>query len=287
MSGLLPTHQNKFRMFGLGKHFSSPAKNQLKTVGCEVSGKQGSLSDTTVLTRINGIIALKNVEHAELDEDNKVIHSYNKPSLQYHCEINVPNKFKNIMGRLFATVEDEDDIEQTTAIICAEGKRMHTEKLLAPFIEYVESYELIGIPDTIFLSVVDSTANTVIKTCDSWGVEFKSVGKKYRSKKILKEKKEKQVFGSPGILLPPYNVAVGDCCPANPKGTGYQFMTDNNFQSANLSCNESAVDYCINNNCLVYYNDFLNRGDLRILSVYTEDINRKLKNSYLFRSSNM
>jgi hypothetical protein len=274
-------------MLGLNKFFKSPAQVTQQNIYCEVTGKPSSLVDTAVLTRISGIIALNNLSRPEIDEVNKTIHSYNKPSLGYHCEIDVPNDLKSIMGRLFATVDDEDELEQSTAIISADGKRMHTGQLLVPFLEYVKKYEVIGIPDTMFLTVIDNNAKTLIKACDNWGTEYRSTGRKYRSKSILKEKREKQIFGQPGVLWPPFNVAIGDCSPANPNGTGYQFLTENDFHNVNLACNESAVDYCIKNKCLIYYSDFLNKGSLRILSAYTEDINRKLKNSYLFRSSNM
>jgi hypothetical protein len=274
-------------MFGFGKSSNAPAPTKQRVVNCEVTGKQSSLADTSILTRINGIIAFNNLSNPQIDESTKTIHCYNKPTMTYHSEINVPDDLKGMMGRLFATVDDEDELEQSTAIISAEGKRMHTGQLLVPFLEYVKEYELVGVPNTMFLAVIDNEAKTVAKTCDSWGVEYQSVGRKYRFKNIRKEKKEKQIYGRPGILLPPFNVAIGDCSAANPNGTGYQFLTENDFHNANLACNESAVDYCIKNNCLVYYNDFLNKGALRILSAYTEDINRKLKNSYLFRSSNM
>lgn len=261
--------------------------NQSKTVHCEITGKVSSLSDTVVLTKINGIIALKNFDNPEVDEDEQMIHSSTKPSLKYYSEIEVPTDLKGLFGRIFSIVDDEDELEQTTAIISGEGKRLFTGQKLAPFVDYVKQYEMIRLPDTMFMAIIDNQAKTQEQICDSWKVTFNTTGKKYRFKKILQEKKEKQTFGMPGFLHPGFDVAVGDCSAKNPQGTGYQFKTDSTFQSINLSCNESAVDFCINNKSLVYYNDFLNNGKLRILSSYTEDINRKLQNSYLFRSSNM
>jgi hypothetical protein len=191
------------------------------------------------------------------------------------------------VGRLFSCVDDEDDLEQSTAIISQEGIRLYTGHQLIPFLEHINQYELIKIPDTMFVSVVDRNSSLQTKICENWNMPFKSVSKKYRFKRVIDEKREKQTFGYLGVLLPGYDVAITDCSQKNPNGIGYLFKTEKSFQLINLCSNESAVDYCIKNKCLVYYNDFLNKGNLRLLSAYTEDINTRLQNSYKFRSSNI
>jgi hypothetical protein len=279
--GNILKRQNMFN-----KIFGSTTK-ETKTVHCEETGKPSSLSDTVVLTKINGVIAFNNLNNPQIDTDEKLIYSSGKPPIKYYSEIIVPDDLKGIMGRLFSIIDDEDELEQTTCVISPDGRRLHTEEQLIPFIDYVKQYEVVRLPDTMFVALVDNSTKTKMQTCDNWGMEYCSVGRKYRFKKILQEKREQQTFGTPGILWPGFDVAVGDCSQKNVHGTGYLFKTDNNFQNVNLACNESAVDYCIKNKCLVYYNDFLNNGKLRILSAYTEDINRKLQNPYLFRSSNI
>lgn len=257
-----------------------------QVVHCEITGKIASLSDTVVLTKINGVIAYNNLNNPQIDNCKKLIYSSGKSPLKFHSEIIVPDDLKDIMGRLFSIIDDEDELEQSTSVLSSEGKRLHTGQQLVPFIDYVKRYELVRIPDTIFVALLDNSTKPKLQTCDNWGVEYYSVGKKYRFKKILQERREPQTFGTTGILWPGFNVAVGDCSQKNINGTGYLFKTNNIFQNINLSCNESAVDYCIKNKCLIYYNDFLNKGKLRILSAYTKAINTNLQNSYLFRSSN-
>jgi hypothetical protein len=146
---------------------------------------------------------------------------------------------------------------------------------------------MVQIPNTMFVAVIDNVSNVKKLNCQQWNIGYNSIGSKYRYKKIIKEDRQPQTFGRPGILMPGFNVAVSDCSQKNPQGTGYLFKTDDNFQQANFSCNESAVEFCQKNNCLVYYLDFLNDGKLRILTAYTQDVNKKLQNPYLFRSSNI
>lgn len=260
---------------------------QKKIVHCEISGQESSLNQTTILTKINGLIALKHFDSPSLDENKKVIYSSTQPPLKYYSEIDVPTDLKSSVGRLFSIVDDEDELEQSTAVMSPEGKRIFTGNQIIPLFKYINEYAMLEIPATMFLAIIDNEATFKIGLCENWNVQFNSVGRKYRFKKILEEKREKQIFGRPGILWPGFDVAIGDCCQNNPQGTGYLFKTNKEFQHITLACNESAVDYCIKNNCLVYYNDFMNKGALRILSAYTEDVNRKLQNKYLFRSSNM
>ena len=84
-----------------------------------------------------------------------------------------------------------------------------------------------------------------------------------------------------------FNVGISDCTENNPNGTNYAFQTDKSFKKVNLCSNESAVDFCKQNNAIIYYNDFLNKGKLRVLTSQTEEINRNMKNPYLYRSSNI
>jgi hypothetical protein len=268
------------------KIFSSQS-NQVRKVHCEITGKECSLNDTVILTKVNGVIVFKNIDDPELDEDEQVIYTPTKPPLKYYSEINVPNDLKQITGRLFSIVDDEDDLEQSTAVMSFEGQGIYTGRQLVPFLEYMNEYEMLQLPDTMFMAIIDSVANAKQANCENWNLPFNSVGRKYRFKRILEERKSTQTFGIPALLIPGYDVGLSDCSQKNPQGTGYLFKTDNNFVNINFACNESAVEYCIKNKCLVYYSDFLNKGSVRILSPYSEDINRKLQNSYLFRSSNM
>ena len=107
---------------------------------------------------------------------------------------------------------------------------------------------------------------------------------KYRFKKIITQKKENLSFGYQAILLPPYNIGVSDATEKNPNGNSYNYETDNNFKKIDLCCNESAVDFCEKNHSLIYYNDFLNNGKLRVLTPETLEINKNLQNVYLCRS---
>ncbi|AHM63233.1 hypothetical protein D770_24940 [Flammeovirgaceae bacterium 311] len=258
-----------------------------RDVNCEITGLASALSETVVLTKVNGIIVLKNFDNPQVDALNKTIYSSSKPPLKYYAEINVPDPLKGKMGRLFSFVDDEDELEQSTAILSKAGREIHTMNQLVPFLNYVDQYQYLKLPETMFMAIVDVEARTSTKFCDSWAINFNSAGKKFYYKKILAEKRESQTFGTPGVLMPGYDLAFGDCSQKNPHGTGYLFKTDNTFHNANFSCNESAVEFCKNNNCLVYFMDFLNQGKLRVLSRYTEDINKKLQNPYLFRSSNI
>jgi hypothetical protein len=258
-----------------------------KSVHCEITGNPCTLSETVVLTRIKGVIFLKNIPNADLDERQRIITS-GRQQLDYYSEISVPNKLKSVLGRVFSMVgDDPDDIEQTTAVISESGKEIYANQILRSFVNYCDEYTGLHIPDDQFISVIVNKSDSRAKNCVNWGLEYESVGTKYRLKKILEERREKEQFGKIGLLIPGFEVAIGDCCEKNPNGTSYQFKTENKFEKLDLCCNESAVDYCKSHKSLIYYTDFINKGKIRVLSPYTEDINRKLQNNYLFRSSNI
>jgi hypothetical protein len=260
-----------------------------KSVHCEKSGQQCSLDKIRIVTKISGIINPKLFHNPQIDLVNKIIYSSNKPPLKFFSRIYVPTDLKPVLGDLYAKVSDEDEPEQSTHILSDEGMKYLMGSQLIKLVGYIDKYEIINFPETMFFVSVDESSSfkTENSICENWGVAFQSIGKKYMVKKILDSKTEKQTFGDMSVLLPPFDVAVSDCSAKNPNGTGYFFRTDRNFTSVSLSCNESAVDYCSKNNCLVYYTDFMNGGNMRVLSKYTPDINAKLQNHYRFRSSNL
>ncbi len=259
-----------------------------RIVHCEETGKQGTLDNNVLLTKIDGVIVFNNFNNPTLDSENKIIKPIDKPPIRYNFEIYVPDDLRPVFGRLFAFIEDEEDMEQSTALMSLEGQRIFSGKRIIPFIEHIKNrIEFIKLPSSVFFPVIDNTSPKKNLNCENWGVSYYGTGNKYKYKEIIDIKIEQQRFGMPGILWPGYDVAVGDCSANNPIGTGYQFKTAGQFKSISLCCNESAVDFCKKNNCIVYYNDFLNDGKLRLLTEYTVSINQNLKNSYLYRSSNI
>ena len=261
-----------------------------KIVHCEKTGKETSINNTRVLTKISSVINLKMYNNARVDNNAKIIYSDNRAPLKFYTKLYTPEDLKVILGELYATVEDEDEVEQSTNILSDEGvKNLMGSQLikLAPYLD--KGYDRIIFPDTQFFVSANDLSNfkTQSKTCDNWGIAYPSLGKKYMVKKILETKTEKQTFGYMGLLPPSFDVAMGDCSAKNPNGTSYIFRTDRNFNPVNLCSNESAVDYCGKNNCIAYYTDFMNGGKMRTLSKYTPDINAKLQNIYRFRSSNL
>lgn len=277
-------------LFGKSKKESTTETkfNDSKIVHCEVTGKETPVDNTIVLVKIDGVIALKNLNNPTIDYESKVIQSEDKPPLKFYSEVFVPEDLKPIFGKIFSIINDEDDIEQSTAVISPEGQKTYSGQKLFPFMEHINNgVELLQIPPTMFFAIIDKNANLKDKTCQNWNTNYKGIGRKYRSKGILKEQKQSQTFGSPGVLMPGFDVAVSDCSQKNPNGTGYLYKTDGNFQPIDICSNESAVSFCQKNNSLIYYNDFLNNGKLRVLSPVTESVNRNLQNSYLFRSSNI
>lgn len=259
------------------------------TVHCEHKGNETSLDKTRLLTKISGVINLKLFDNPQIDFEKKMIYSANKPPIKFFSKLYIPTDLKPVLGDLFATVADEDELEQSTHILSDEGRKHLMGSQLIKLVTYLDKYDVIDFPDTMFFVSADETSSfkTQTKTCENWGVEYQGLGKKYMVKKILESKTVKQTFGYTNVLLPPFDVAVSDCAANNPNGTGYLFRTDRNFIPVNLCSNESAVDYCNNNNCLAFYTDFMNGGKMRVLTKYTESINKNLQNTYRFRSSNI
>ena len=260
-----------------------------KTVHCEMNGLETSIEKTRVLTKISRVINLKLFQNSEIDFESKTIYSSNKSPIQYFVKLHTPPELLPMIGDLFGIVDDEDEVEQSTNILSDKGMDIFMGRQLMQLISYLDNYELIGFPETMFFVSANNMSDFDVKTktCENWNIEYPSLGKKYMTKKILEQKKEKQTFGVRGVLLPPFDVGFSDCSAKNPNGIGYLFRTDRNFTSVNLCSNESAVDYCKKNNCLVYYTDFMNGGKMRVLSQYTPDINFNLQNDYKFRSSNL
>lgn len=264
------------------------SQNETKSVHCEVKGTETTIENTVALVKIDGVIALKNFNNPSVDFDSKEIQSMDKPPLKFYSELVVPEDLKPFFGRMFSIINDEDEIEHSTAIMSEEGKKIYSGQKLFPLMEHIKNgVELLQIPPSMFFAVVDTEVSLKNKSCENWHTDFKGLGRKFRYKKILDEKRERQTFGMPGILMPGYDVAVGDCSQKNPNGTGYMYKTDSAFKPIELCCNESAVSFCKKNKAIVYYNDFLNNGKLRVLTPETESINRNLQNSYLFRSLNI
>lgn len=257
-----------------------------KKVHCEQKGNETSLDKTRVMTKISGIINLKHYDNPQIDFEEKMIYSLNKPTIKFFSKLYVPKDFKPVLGDLFATVADEDELEQTTHILSDEGRNQLMGSQLIKLVTYLVKYDVINFPDTMFFVSDDeiSSFKTQSKTCENWGVEYPSLGKKYMIKKILDTKIENPFSG---ILWPGFDAGVNDSSSKNPNGTGYLFRTDRIFTPVNLCSNESAVDYCDKNNCIAYYTDFINGGKMRVLTKYTESINKNLQNVYSFRSSNI
>jgi len=262
--------------------------SQIKRIHCEVTGKETTLDNTVVLVKINGVIALKNLNYPFLDFENKIIKPIDKPAIRFYSELFVPDDLKQTFGRLFSIVNNEDDIEQSTAIMSKEGQNIFSGKRLFAFIMHIPNgVEILNLSYSMFFAVIDNNIIAKTKKCECWGNNYMGLGVKYRYKKILDLRKESQQFGQRGILLSGFDIAVSDCSNNNPNGIGYMYKTDGEFKSIDLCCNESAVSFCKKNNSIVYYNDFLNDGNLRVLTPETENINRNLQNPYLYRSLNI
>jgi len=269
------------------KNLFRKSSTDKKEVWCEITGKSAAISDTVSLIKINGIVVSKNLSNVEIDNANKIIYSSSHPPIEYYQEILVPNERQNVFGRLFAKVEDEDEIEVSTAIISSDGINMFTLKSLILFIQYLNKADVLMIPDSMFVTIISRNEKLLKLTCENWGNEYEGVGRKFMAKKISDVRKDKLQFGVLGIMYPGWDVGINDVSQKNPQGHGYLFKTENQFNPINLCSNESAVSYCKNNNSLIYYNDFTNEGKLRILSEYTPEINSNLKNPYIYRSSNI
>lgn len=261
---------------------------ETQNVFCEITGSQTTIDNTVVLVKINGVIALENLNNPMVDFENKTIKPIDKPPLNFYSELIVPDELKPIFGRIFSIINDEDEFEQSTAVMSKEGQKVFSGQKLFLFMEYIDNgVELIQIPNTMFFAIIDTITTCKTKRCENWGINYKALGKKYRYKNIINEQTRNHTFGLPGILTSGFDVGVSDCSPKNPNGTGYMYKTDGIFKPIDLCCNESAVSFCNKNKAIVYYNDFLNDGKLRVLTPKTESINRNLQNSYLYRSLNI
>lgn len=264
------------------------SQNESTSVHCEVTGTETTIENTVALVKIDGVIALKNFNNPSVDFDRKLIQSIDKPPLKFYSELVVPEDLNPMFGRLFSIIDDLDELEHSTAIMSEFGKKNFSGRALLPLVDQlVSGIEIIQIPPSMFFPVIDTRIKLKNKSCENWQIGFKGIGRKYRFKKILSEKKERQTFGTPAILWPGFDVGVGDCSQKNPNCTNYLYKTDGSFKPIELCCNESAVSFCKKNKAIVYYNDFLNNGKLRVLTPETESINRNLQNPYLFRSSNI
>jgi hypothetical protein len=260
-----------------------------RTVHCEKSGKETTLDKTRIVTKINAVINLKLFNDVRVDEVNRIIYSSNKPPVNFFSKLHVPDNLKPILGELYSRVADEDELEQSTHILSDEGRDYLMGTQLIQLVSYLDKYEVISFPETMFFVTVEDiySFSSQEKKCVNWGVHYFGLKRKYLSKRILELEKNKQMFGYMNVLLPPFDLAVSDCSEKNPNGNGYLFRTDKNFISLDLCSNESAVDYCIKENCVIYYSDFLNGGQMRVLTEFTESINKNLGNAYKFRSSNL
>jgi len=261
--------------------------NENHDVACEMSGRKVDIVNTVSLVRIHEIIIAKNIPNAIIDTNAKAIYAENKRPLHYYQEIIIPEEFRFMFGRLFVNIEDEDEIEASTAILSEHGINGFSFNSLQHIMPYLDKHVILKLPNTMFFAIVSREEQIHKKICENWNVEYSGYGKKYMSKKILDFKRDSQELGMLSILLPGWDVGFTDVNQKNPKGNNYEFKTDKKFIPINLCSNESAVEYCKKNNVLIYYNDFLNGGKLRVLSEYTPETNRNMKNPYLYRSSNI
>jgi hypothetical protein len=265
----------------LNQLFSKNKQNQ-KDVHCEFTGDKTVLHNTYPLVKIESVIAIKNLSNPKINKDQKTIIPEDKPPLEYYCEIIVPEDLRPIFGRLFATVSDPDDPEISTCILSEEGKKKFSGTSVFPFAQYInDGVELLRIPDSMFVSIIDTNIELNDLRCDQWDVLYKGISGKYRYKKIIEQNDAPLI---PGVLMPGYNMAVSGRCEKNPNGKDYMFKTEDKFNRINLASNESAVTFSIKNNAIIYYNDFLNKGKLRALTPQTVELNRNLGNAYKYRS---
>lgn len=260
-----------------------------KRVHCEITGKETSIDKTRVLTKISGVINLKLLDNPMVNINQKIIYSQGKPPINFFIKVRVPTELIGVLGDIYAIVSDVDELEQSTHILCDEGANVFMGRQLIKLSTHFKNYEIINFPDTMFFVSLNDTSNFKIRnnTCENWGINYPSLGKKYMVKKVLDTKIASRTFGTLGVLLPGYDLGIDDSCAKNPQGTGYLFKTERNFTPLDFCSNESAVDYCKKNNTLAYFSDFLNGGKMRVLSKYTESINNNLQNHYKFRSSNI
>jgi len=258
--------------------------NNLKKTHCEITGFETSIENTVALVKIDGVIALKNLDKPIIDFEKKIIYSKGKKPVNFYSEVFVPKDLKQIFGKIFSIVNDVDDIEQSTAVMSNDGQDLFSGQKLFAFMKDInDGIQIINIPSTLFFPVIDSETKLVSKQCENWDINYSGLHGKYRYKKIIKENREQFI---PGVLMPGYDIAVSDRSDLNPNGKDYHFKTDSKFNSLDVCCNESAVSFCEKNFTIVYYNDFINNGKLRILIPETVKLNLNLQNAYLYRSLN-
>ncbi len=90
-------------------------------VYCEMNGKETSIQNTRVLTKISGVINFNLFKQPRIDFEERIIYSSNRPPIKFFTKINVPQDLQQACGELYATVEDEDELEQSTHILSDDG----------------------------------------------------------------------------------------------------------------------------------------------------------------------
>ena len=231
---------------------------------------------------------LKNTNNASVDLDKMEIHSADRLPQPFYSELLVSGYAKRHLGRLFSIVNDSDDLEHSTALLSEEGRDLFFENTILPLQEHADNGAgILQIAPTVFFPIIDTRTTLRSQTCEFCKSEYKGLGNKYRYKLIIDEISESITFGLPGILTHGFDIAVSDCNKNNVNGTGYSYKTDGVFKQVNLCCNECAVSFCQDPGAIIYYNDFLNKGRLRVLTPLTEVINKNLGSPYLFRSLNI
>lgn len=265
--------------------FSDSSSHQSNHLHCEVTGEQTNLDNTFPIIKIDGIIVLNNFHNPEIDPHSRVIYSTGSPPVPFYKEIDLPEEVKKSSGRLFAKVHDKDEIEMSTSIISEKGINKFTTKNINLFKRFFHS-KIVMFPYSFCVPIISKNENLQEKTCINCKKKYLGVYRKYMSKRILKMKKREEEYG---IMQPfpfDYDITISDVAPLHKEGYRYLFKTEKKFISVSICSNECSVQYCKQNNTLIYYNDFINKGKLRILSEYTPDINENLKNLYTYRSSN-
>lgn len=257
---------------------------------CELNATKSSIEETRIITKIKGIINLKVLKNPEVDFLNKVIKSGNKPPIEYLVKLNVPYELRSNLGELYSTNIDEDEIEQSTCILSEEGINIFMKRQITPLIEYLATYEILNFPDKMFFGSINdlNEFNLNNAICSNCGIPYKTTGNKYKRKNIQEYRKDRMEDELPEILESDYfDLSITDCSEKDMTGYIYSFKTDKHFLKIDLCSNECAVESCIKENSVIYYNDFLLKGVLRVLTKDTVSMNTKLKNHYRYRSLNI
>lgn len=271
----------------LHKFFQSFTKKKHQ-YSCEKTGDECVLEDTKVLTRINAVFTTKHMKNIRVMMNERKIYSDTKPPISFYAKMELPRAIENTLGETYFTIADENDIEETTALLAEHGKLAVLIQQTARFAHYFENNDRVEFPEThFFFNVSDLKVYQPNATCQCCHKSYYAVNNKYRFKKILETKQQAGEFGNIGIIFPGFDSGVSDISDKNRKGTYYFFKTDKAFNKVNLCSNECAVEYCKINKVAVYFNDFINGGKLRMLVEQTPQINEAIKNSYKYRSSNL